>query len=554
MPAQNGASVLLSYGPQGSQQAGSSVLLEYAVEVPSSTVRSTVRGRWGKGVNYRPEVTGAFGVSINNDQVRESGWINGIKLEQEDSSGWSVSAPVDDFANSLWGRYERRLAHEPASHWGASSSVDEQSNSRWGQYEVYRSHEPQAPWFSSKKADGETQVPWGFYGVIVAHSNQSAFVASAPRDVVRYAPWLMFSRVLNPDWGSPSPPGVPGPIPGETTIVPIRSVYMVLNETSLRRVSDNYVYPTISMSMQIDVDSWTWGFSAQLPGGELDEVQPTEAGPIEVEAALNGYLYRFIIEQVARERVFAQSTLRISGRGKSALIDAPYAPIRTFTNTEARTAQQLMEDALTVSGVSIGWDVDFGLTDWLVPANVWNHQGTHISAVKAIAEAAGGYVQPHPTDNELRILHRYPLAPWDWGDVTPDFELPVDLTTRESIEWVQKPSYNRVFVSGTSSGKLCQVTRTGTDGAIVAPMVTDPLIVHVDAGRQRGRAILSDTGKQAPTTLRLPVLEETGVIEPGKFVKYVDGGIERIGIVRSTSIENRHPQLFQTIGVETHVS
>lgn len=58
-------------------------------------------------------------------------------------------------------------------------------------------------------------------------------------------------------------------------------------------------------------------------------------------------------------------------------------------------------------------------------------------------------------------------------------------------------------------------------------------------------------------SLRLPVLAETGIIPPGKFVRYVDGGVTRIGLVRSTSaaIERTEDKLtiWQTIGVETHV-
>ena len=83
-------------------------------------------------------------------------------------------------------------------------------------------------------------------------------------------------------------------------------------------------------------------------------------------------------------------------------------------------------------------------------------------------------------------------------------------------------------------------------------MVTDQLITSAVAARQRGLSILADTGRQAMVSLRLPVLEETGIITPGAFVRYTDGSDIKLGIVRSTSVETSFPEVFQSIQVETH--
>ncbi|CAG2126931.1 hypothetical protein LMG31506_00244 [Cupriavidus yeoncheonensis] len=353
---------------------------------------------------------------------------------------------------------------------------------------------------------------------------------------------------------NPCPPDEPEP-PGETVIVPVKKVYIVLNSVMLRRVDGNVELPTFSLSMTIDADSWTWGFNASLPAETLDAVQAGSDGtPVELEAVINGTAYRVLAEKISRERTFGRAAIRVSGNGKSAILGAPYAPVQNFSNSAARTAQQLMNDALTLNGTSIGWTVNWAATDWLVPSGAWSHQGSYITALNAIAGAAGAYIQPHPNQKALNVLARYPTAPWNWGSVTPDFELPAAVTMRESIEWLQRPAYNRVFVSGEGQGVLGQVTRTGTAGDILAPMVTDALITHADAARQRGLAILGDTGRQAHVSLRLPVLPETGIIMPGKFVRYVDGDVSRIGLVRSTSADGNMPEVWQTIGVETHVA
>ena len=358
-----------------------------------------------------------------------------------------------------------------------------------------------------------------------------------------------------------NPPGE-GPDPGgETVVVPIKRIYTVINTATLRRVEGNITIPTRTMSLSIDADSWTWGFTASVPGIALADLEPSSEGaPVEVEATINGVAYRALVEGIARERVFGRSDLSITGRGKAAVLDSPYSPAMSFGNpSDARTVQQLCDDVLTLNGVSIGWTVDWAPEVWSVGAGAFSHQGSYISALNAIAGAAGAYLQPHRTADSLSVLSRYPVAPWEWGDVTPDYELPSDVVQKESIQWSDKPIYNRVYVSGVQQGVNGRVTRTGTAGDLVAPAVIDPLIADAMAARVRAMPVLADVGRQALTGLRLPVLAETGIISPGKFVRYVDGGTTRIGIVRSSAAaiersDDRKLTVWQTIGVETHVT
>lgn len=328
---------------------------------------------------------------------------------------------------------------------------------------------------------------------------------------------------------------------------------MVVNNASLHRVDGNILLPTFSMTVGLDVDSWTWSFSAALPGRALADLEPAGNGsPVEVEAVINGTAFRALVESIERTREFGTNDLRITGRGKTALLDAPYAPTLSFTNSQVRTAQQLMGDVLTFNGVQLGWEVQWGLVDWSIPAGVFNHQGSYIGALNKIAASAGGYVQPHASSQIIRVLPRYPTVPWEWDTVTPDFQLPTDVTSRESLRWIEKPAYNRVFVSGQEVGVLGQVTRTGTAGEILAPMVVDALVTNATAARQRGIAVLADTGRQIEVSLRLPVLAEIGIIVPGAFVDYQDGSVSRRGLVRSTQVEAGLPEVWQTLGVQTY--
>lgn len=343
--------------------------------------------------------------------------------------------------------------------------------------------------------------------------------------------------------------------PVETVIVPVQRVYIVLNNVTARRIDGNVPLTILSASMELSRESWTWQFQASLPRTQFPLLEPASEGdPVEIEVTINGAPYRMIVEDIDRSRAFNKGTLSITCRGRAAMLDTPIAPVLQFANAGALTAAQLMADVLTFNGQPLGWSVNFNLTDWLVPANTLSLQGSYIQAINAIAQAAGGYVQPHATAQQLQILPAYPALPWEWADVTPDYELPAAVTVLEGMRVLAKPAYNRVFVVG--AGGIGQVSRAGTAGNLEAPMVTDPLASHVDARRQRGRAILGDTGRQLHIRLKVPVLEATGIIQPGKFVRYVDGADTYMGIARAVSVEISRAQslnVWQTLTVETHL-
>ena len=343
--------------------------------------------------------------------------------------------------------------------------------------------------------------------------------------------------------------------PAATVVVPSRSVYMVINSASLRRVDNNALLPAFATTLTLDHESWTWSFAADLPSTAMSQIQRSAANePVEVELTINGQAFRALIETVGRNRTVDDWRLTIRGRGLNAVLDSPYSTVRTHGNSTPRTAQQLVGDALSVNGVSLGWALDWQITDWLVPGDVWSLQGSPIAAVNAIVAAAGGYVQPHPTAKTLHILPRFPTKPWEWGSVTPDIELPTGPVSTESVEWVDSADYNRVFLSGTTAGANYQVTRDGTAGDVLAPMLTDSLMTHVDAAIQRGIAELGKGGHWANVTLRLPILAETGIILPGKMIRYNDGDVEMLGISRSVSVQDTGSEIWQSIGVASYVA
>lgn len=557
---------LAAYDNRNPRRATTSAALPHQVATPTDTPTAT---GWHSAARHLPATA--------------TGWVLGQPSARQTAPAWQTATHTASQRGTAWVLGQPAATQAAAVHQTAKP-VARQAAQAWQATQRAQARAAQAAAVHQRAAAVLAQALQAWQ---VAARLQRQATARHATGTHRAARLLALWQVARPVpmgrevWPKPVTPGQPPRVPSthlvfacppwaggaahlvfgracykpvNTVFVPVRRVYMVFNEVTLRRVDGNIALPADSVALNLDSDSWAWGFSASLPGSALANLEPASSGaPVELEATINGTAFRVLAESITRERTFGQSGIKVQGRGKTALLDLPYAPALNFGNVNARTAQQLMADVLSINGVPLGWDLDWQLTDWLVPAQVFAHQGSYISALNAIAGAAGGYMQPHASLQRLSVLARYPVAPWNWAaDVTPDFQLPADVTTREGIQWVERTRYNRVFVSGQQQGVLGQVTRTGTAGDVVAPMVTDALITHADAARQRGTAILSATGRQANITLNLPVLPETGIITPGKFVRYTDAGLDKLGLVRSVSVSASFPDVFQTIGVESY--
>lgn len=341
--------------------------------------------------------------------------------------------------------------------------------------------------------------------------------------------------------------------PPATIVVPIRSIYMQNTQVTVALADTGQPIPAVGLKLSIDADSWCWGWSASVPRNYLGTMRGSATSKVELLASVNGTNFRLAVEKIGSSRSFGKGMVSISGRGRAIWLGKPFADVVSRSNAADMTAQQLMADALTENGVSNGWNIDWRIDDWLIPAGAWQHRGTAMEACQSIAGAAGAYIQAHRTDQTLIVLPRYPVAPWNWAAATPDLDVPENVCIVEGIEFLDMPAYNTVFVAGQVGGILGHVTRGGTAGDKAAPQVCDPLITHADAARQRGLAILGDTGEQKHITLSLPVLNETGIIVPGLLMRYQEGGNTHLGLTRGVDVSHDFPKLTQFVTVESHV-
>ena len=557
MTAQSAANAILAYGPQGAQQLASAALLSYTPPSTARRVSADFTGAWVEGAAQATGLHSPMQPTDAIDVPARAPWLQGAPRQQQHRTQWLRAVLLDRERSAPWQQFAQRLQAQATHHWGLARTDSAAMRAPWGQFASRFALTALAAWLAAQASDQQTASPWGQFAARPVLSLRPSWATARRADVERWIPWVRYGRLLDPGWGIVTPPG--GPIPGEdgTLVVPIRTVYIMTNEATLTRVDDGTALPVLSLSISTDAESWAWRVDASLPASAMDAIMPGMDGlPVLLQAAINGHPVRWLAESVSRERTFGKARIRVSGRSPSALLSDPFAVAYSYASASAITAQQAAINAVTEAGLPLGWDIGWHITDWLLPAGLWQHQGTPMSAVLRIAEAAGAYVQTDAELQALHVRHRYPAAPWGWGALTPAVSLPTNVALREGVEWLEKPAYNEVYVSGQSVGVLGHVVKTGTTGGLAAATVVDDLITHADAARQRGLAILGDTGRQQRLSLSLPINDDLGLLEVGQLIDVNEGTgpstVTRRGLVRGVSASYSPPVARQNVEVEVH--
>lgn len=340
-----------------------------------------------------------------------------------------------------------------------------------------------------------------------------------------------------------------------------KGVIFVTNSVSLTRSDDGREIKLLGFSVGIDSNSYTWSFSATVPLSELSKVDTAHEQQIGVDFTCNGNLWRFILDGCDDSASFGESSLTIKGKSRAMLLASPYASHRGFKYDTPMTARQIADEELNRFGVPSGFTLDWqlaGVNGWDVPANTYSYTGrTPINSLQWIAEAAGGFINAHMSEDIIHVLENYPIPSWEWAAQEPGISLPISLITSRSRGRINKPAYNGVTVYGEREGSIgALVKRTGTSGGYQPPMVTSDLITEQAAAISRGISILSDTGDIGNIGISMPLHQDIGVLKPSTLIE-VNDGESWVGMVRGTTItgrlsSNRALEIDQSIDVERH--
>ncbi len=280
----------------------------------------------------------------------------------------------------------------------------------------------------------------------------------------------------------------------------------VNNNFSAKTVHDGLDLPVTGINISLDINSYTWKVGFSMPTrAELDRIRPTGTGPREVEITINGYVWRFIVEETTDARAFGSWGYTASGRGFQAYLAEPYFLPSTDTNTSQILAQQIANNALGFEAFTITWDA----LDWLIEPNLLSYEDKDaISVISRVISAAGYVIVPHRFDKAFTVRSLYKTSPWDWaaiptGSLAQVFDYQEILTSNVRSE--RRPTFNKVFVSGTTQGNLVGVTRAGTAGDHVKRMVVDPLLDTAAIATERGRIEIAQGGNREIVTISTPL-------------------------------------------------
>lgn len=565
--------ILAQYDNKNPRRASTSAAMPHQL-----AARSTVEPRMTHGLAGRIERSGT------------DAWQHGRPASADPALPWNKSAKTGTERGADWA-----LAQQAGMHWAlvhqAAAILKQQAATQWAlavpasglwalvhQAAALRRRQANAPWQLAEQRDATRLSPHGLGEACAARLLMPWQTGRAvppgrevwppvdpsvrpPREINTHLvfacpPWLggsvhlVFGRVC----GAP-----PGPQAG-FVILPAR-FYMAVHSLVAHRLPDMTEIPIYDLSLSADAGSFGWSFNASAPVSAFDALAPSSGLPAQVRFTLDGLLFSFVVDSLQKSEEFGRRSVRFAGRSITALLARPYARETSRGNAgAAATAQQLAEQALDTTGVTLDW----GLTDWLVPAGAWSHSGTPLAAVQAIVEAAGGYLQSHRSAAQLLARHPYPeLAgglpggPWNWyaPGVVPDVDLAPDAIITSAIERRDGPAINGVYVSGTTQGVLALVKRTGSAADQLASLVTDPLITAQEVALQRGLSVLGAAGPKHLVTLDLPVLTgsgQPGVLDVGQLVQ-VNTATPWRGRVRSVGVNARMPSVRQSVQIERHL-
>lgn len=331
--------------------------------------------------------------------------------------------------------------------------------------------------------------------------------------------------------------------------IPNQNWWYILNSLSVTRLDNDAEILVYDGNYRTDRGSWAWSYSLTVPHTEITKLEPINGQPVILKIMVNGHEHHMLLENRTRSRNFGNITYTLTGRSQTALLDAPYAPLRSFLQENERTSVQLAQAELdrVFSDTVLNWQLidDLG---WIVANNSLSYSNlAPIAAIKLIAESGGGFIYSEKGSNTLSIKPLYKKTFWDTFTVDDyDRLVPDSLVTSQSTDYELYPDYKGITLTNDRTGKQGQVKRTGTAADVLLPPENNPLFDVVSMGAF-GKAKLAKAGMIETHTFTMPISTEVGECAPGEVFAF---NAEWWGIVESVSVSFSHAKVNQTVKVE----
>ena len=326
--------------------------------------------------------------------------------------------------------------------------------------------------------------------------------------------------------------------------------WYIVNEIKVTRLDNGQVIQIYSGDYSTDRSSWSWSYNLSIPFYEKSKTEPINGQPVILKIMINGNEHRMLLENISRSRQFGKETYKLSGRSPTALLDAPYAPTRSFTQENERSSVQLVQAELdrVNSDIVLNWELIDAL-GWILPPESLSYSNlTPIAAIKLIVEAAGGFIYSEPASNTLTIKARYKKTWWDSIEIDEyDRVIPESIVTDQSTNYEPYPDYNGIFLTNDRNGDTGQVKRVGTAGDVLQESINSPLLTSTTVMHSKGREVLAKAGLVESHSFLMPITQQIGMCLPGELVAF-NG--DWWGIVDGVSGSFTHKLVNQTVSIE----
>lgn len=565
--------------------AGSSSLIQQITALSTDDLRSVL---WSKAGAAQHNSKIRFGVTNKSDDERLVNWMitesaecnrlfpweHTSTTDNQHTAAWGITVPADqrDFV-STWVMNTRYRDRTAILDWFSVNLNGFVYDDSAAMLALLNSDTPLSINidFSGEAIPLETATKIRFqFGLVklkrpsVPHDTARIISArnAAPRDTSRLIPWGAGASIWN-NWNLPYPVDNGLPIPPDPIDPPIRKiVYLIMNTLQITDVATGTPLDIQGVNISVDIDSLSWKFTGTVYGqGTLDLVRPDENGMKDIHVIINTHEWVFSIERYTSDEKFPTSKFSISGVSRTQYMAAPFAPVRSYTNTIATTAAQAATAELENTGFTLVWPTsgDGNLPDWIIPAGALSYRDkTPAQVVAQIVTAAGGVMIPSMDSDSWIIQPRYKTSPWQWDTVTPDAAIYIGMVRSRSARYEPAPAYDACFVSGVSQGVSVDVQRQGTGGLNPMPDVFDELITEPAPAISRGRNELAATGNKVVETLSVLLPEQgaaPGVLRPGQLitVTHDDPNSDYVALVIANSISAQKAggaEIYQSVTLE----
>ncbi|WP_374538528.1 hypothetical protein, partial [Chitinimonas taiwanensis] len=435
------------------------------------------------------------------------------------ASGWAMAGRLGAYARAVW-RQAHGRTRLGSSGWRVASAAKRGARLPW-QFPLQRSRAGRLPWAKPDSFNGRRRLAWRRSRWVwpVYRPDLPILPEPLPPDddwhptprAVGFCLGRPFSNNFDLRWRPPCGCAVRSVIVQHTATL---ATWPSLEPLAFRAARLSYNWGDLAWQASITlVDS---------PAARA--ITPSLTGVSEVLLTLDGWQWLLVIDGSSDARRFGALELTVSGKSPSAYLAAPWAETRSRTETEDKTAAQLVNAELADSGFGLDW----GVLDWLVPAGAWRYEGkSPAEAMAAVAGAVGAVVVPARASKTVAVKYRHPAPSWDWGNTTPTLSIPADMLLRQAGRFEAATQHNKVYVfGGAVGGDGAGVRRAGTAGDKAAETIIDPLIVSVPVAQERGRQVLSASGNRLIEQNELPLTPagmQPGLVEPGQIVGMPEG-------------------------------